>query len=166
MINCLSISQVGLAICHDLYGFKIAFLFPRCQSGVCKLAGSTASLLVHQVGHEPPSFAQNRYAFFSEPSDFIPLLLVSRHVSIPNTSPARGDENLASSIWCSRPELNRDRPLRRRQLYPFELRGQITWRKTKFHLFVNFSAQPEQSYQLKKQCPMKYQILLTYASFC
>src|SRR5688572_6413118 len=23
--------------------------------------------------------------------------------------------------WCSRPELNRDRPLRRRQLYPFEL---------------------------------------------
>jgi hypothetical protein len=23
--------------------------------------------------------------------------------------------------WCSRPELNRDLPLRRRQLYPFEL---------------------------------------------
>jgi hypothetical protein len=26
--------------------------------------------------------------------------------------------------WCPRPELNRDLPLRRRQLYPFELREQ------------------------------------------
>jgi hypothetical protein len=27
--------------------------------------------------------------------------------------------------WCPRPELNRDLPLRRRQLYPFELRERV-----------------------------------------
>jgi hypothetical protein len=37
---------------------------------------------------------------FSEPYDFIPSLLASRHVPTTTTSPSLCDENLQSPNWC------------------------------------------------------------------
>ena len=58
------------------------------------------SKIVHKVGTNRLLSRKTVTFSFSEPYDFIPSLLASRHVSTSNTIPSLCDENLESTIWC------------------------------------------------------------------
>jgi hypothetical protein len=58
------------------------------------------SQVVHKVGTNRLLSRKTVTFSFSEPYDFIPSLLASRHVGSANTSLSLGDENLQSPIWC------------------------------------------------------------------
>ena len=59
------------------------------------------SQLVQKVGTNRLISRKTVTFSFSEPYDFVPSLLASRHVSTPNTLPSLGDEKSRSIVWCA-----------------------------------------------------------------
>jgi site-specific DNA recombinase len=64
------------------------------------------SQVVHIVGTNRLLSGKTVSFSFAEPYDFIPSLLASRHVTIPNTLPSLCDVNLERQFWCAREDLN------------------------------------------------------------